>query len=208
MHKFPILIFDWSGVVSDDRMPVYEANMRLLKHYGKPLMTFEEWLVKTKISPREFLADQGVTENPEKIFEEYIKIYNKVRAEGIHPVVYEGAKETLRKLADKGEKLIVISSHPEKNLRGEAKEYGVEEYFSSFTGNVKDKTETIIEICKTMGVTPSPLNAAYIGDTIYDIQAAKSAGVYSVGISTGYHMRERLLKENPDQVIDSLSELL
>ena len=208
MLNLPILILDWSGVISDDRRPVYESNMRLLESYGKPRMTFEEWLPRTTLSVREFLANNGITGEPEKFFEEYRLIFNKVRTEGIHPVVYADAKENLQKLKKSGKKLIVLSAHPEKNLREEAKEYGVEEYFISFTGNAKDKAQAIIEICKTMGVVPSPEGAVYVGDTIYDIQAAKKAKVYSVGITTGYHSKERLLDENPHKVIESLSELL
>ena len=84
----------------------------------------------------------------------------------------------------------------------------MEEYFISFTGSVKDKTQTILEICDTLAIAPSPQTVAYIGDTIYDIQAAKKASVYSVGITRGYHIKERLLMEKPDKIIDSILELL
>lgn len=207
MLNIPILIFDWSGVISDDRRPVYESNMRLLEHYGKPKMTFREWLPRTTLSAREFLANEGVVAEPEEIFEEYKKMLNKVVAEGIHPVIYLDTKQSLQKLLKAGKKLIVISSHPEKNLREEAKKYGIEEYFTFFTGSVKNKTQTIIKICQKITMSLSPENVAYIGDTIYDIQAAKKAGVYSVAITGGYHTKDRLLKENPDQVIESLAEL-
>lgn len=47
----------------------------------------------------------------------------------------------------------------------------------------------------------------YIGDTIYDIQAAKKANVFSIAITAGYHLKERLQKENPDLIVESLKEL-
>jgi beta-phosphoglucomutase-like phosphatase (HAD superfamily) len=37
-----LYIFDWSGTLSDDRRPVYEANMRVLVAYGKQRMTFQQ----------------------------------------------------------------------------------------------------------------------------------------------------------------------
>ena len=55
-------------------------------------------------------------------------------------------------------------------------------------------------------MSETPSNAIYLGDTIYDIRAAKKAGVHSVGVATGYHVRERLVNENPDFVVDSLTE--
>ena len=55
-----LFVFDWSGTISDDRKPVYTANMRLLQGHGKPTMTFEEWLPRTRMTPGEFLADHGI----------------------------------------------------------------------------------------------------------------------------------------------------
>jgi HAD superfamily hydrolase (TIGR01549 family) len=202
------MIFDWSGVISDDRLPVYESNMLLLKHYGKPRITFDEWLPKTTLSVREFGPVYGIEVDPDYIFEQYRKTLNQVRASGIHPTIYKEAKSVLEKIFNNGNKLAVVSSHPEQNLHGEAREYGVEKYFSSFTGNSKDKTETILKICKEMGVSPSRETVVYIGDTIYDVRAAKGAGVYSISVTNGYHAKDRLEKENPDKIIESLSELI
>lgn len=201
-------IFDWSGVISDDRRPVYETNIRLLKRYGKPGMTFEEWLPKTTLSVREFLANHGVIEDPDKLFEEYRKLLNQVRKENIHPIIYKDAIKALRKLSGMGKELIVVSSHPENNLRQEAKEYNVKKYFSLFLGNAKDKTETIFKACRQLDILPSNRTVAYVGDTIYDIQAAKKAKVYSIGIATGYHVKERLQNEKPDKIVDNLTQLL
>ena len=36
-----LFIFDWSGVISDDRKPVYEANTRLLRERGLKILTFD-----------------------------------------------------------------------------------------------------------------------------------------------------------------------
>lgn len=208
MPNFSVFIFDWSGVISDDRRPVYEANMRLLKRHGKQRMTFKEWLPRTTLSAREFLANHGVIGEPDKLFEEYRQELNKVRADEIHPVLYPNTLKALEKLLKNGKKLIVVSSHPEKNLREEAKEYGIEQFFKFFIGNSKDKTRGILEACERVNVKPSFLEIAYIGDTIYDIHAAKKAGVYSIAITNGYHVKERLKKENPDKTIESLMELL
>jgi len=47
----------------------------------------------------------------------------------------------------------------------------------------------------------------YIGDTPYDVMAAKGAGVKSVAVATGNYAPERLASERPDFVISSISEL-
>ncbi|MHA1821313.1 MAG: HAD family hydrolase, partial [Promethearchaeota archaeon] len=47
-----------------------------------------------------------------------------------------------------------------------------------------------------------------VGDMTLDINAAKSAGVIAVGITTGYDSKEVLEKAGADYIINSLSELI
>ena len=201
-----LVIFDWSGVISDDRPPVYEANMRLLEKYGKPRMTFDEWLPRTTMTPIEFLANHGVHGDPDDLFEEYRQAYELVQEEGIVPIVYEDTKEVLDELTNRGKRIAVVSSHPEENLRNEAEEYGLTDYFDSFFGNIRDKAQGLLKACEEAGIDPDKV--VYIGDTIYDIQGAKKAGVSSIGMATGYHIKDRLANEEPDLVLESLSGLL
>lgn len=206
LSNISLILFDWSGVISDDRPPVYEANMRLLQKYGVTPISFEEWLPRTRLSAVEFLADHGISGDENILAEEYRLIYTKVRSEGIHPRVYADARSSVSRLISMGKRLKVISSHPEQNLRQEAKEYGLEGSFEGFLGDQRDKTLAInatIEEMKMLAET-----VLYVGDTIYDIQAAKKAGVHSAGIASGYHVKERLIKENPDLLVDSLTELV
>ncbi|MDE1860152.1 MAG: HAD family hydrolase [Candidatus Micrarchaeota archaeon] len=200
-----MVIFDWSGVISDDRRPVYESNMRVLEAHGKKRFTFEEWLPRTTLTPIELFANHGVTGDREVLFREYRDNLAQVKKEGIVTTVYPDAKVALQSLAEKGKELVVISSHPEEHLLKEAIDYGVKRYFSKFVGNVKDKAQELSELCSVQGI--NPLDTVYVGDTIYDIQAAKKAGVRSVGITNGYHVKERLRTENPEFIVDSLTEL-
>jgi len=200
------IIFDWSGVISDDRLPVYESNMRLLEKYDKSRISFTQWLPITKFSVVEFLESFGILGNNKGILEDYRNTLNAVRKEGIHPQVYSDAKLSLKKLVKKGIRLAVVSSHPEKNLKEEAKEYGLVDFFEKFLGGSRDKTLGILDILTTWNV--SSKETGFIGDTIYDIQAAKKANVFSIGITTGYHIKSRLLKEKPDLIVKSLKDLL
>ena len=53
-----------------------------------------------------------------------------------------------------------------------------------------------------------PADAAYVGDSPFDVQAARAAGVFSVGVAWGgIHSRERLAAEEPDALVDSAEEL-
>lgn len=198
------VIFDWSGVISDDRLPVYEANKVVVEKHGVVHEDFENWLIHTNASAPLYFASRGITADPAVLMEEYRVALEDTKKSGIHPVMYPDVPDSLHILAA-GRKLFVVSMHPEDHLRREAKHYGVGAYFASMIGEVKDKSVAIDRIGTFSGLTPSTI--LYVGDTIFDIQAAKRSGVLSAGITTGYQTREVLAAEEPDLIIDSLSEL-
>ncbi len=204
-RRIELVAIDWSGVISDDRRPVYEANMRILESRGIPRLKFDEWLPITQPGPAEFLAANGVTGNRAAIYEEYSAILAKVREEGISPVAYPDAKKILDRLAE-AVQIVVISSHPRKHLVAEAAEYGISGCFRGLTGSVKDKGEAIRSACAENRREPG--STVYVGDMTYDILAARRAGARSAAVTTGYHVKERLAREAPDFIYDSLTELL
>jgi phosphoglycolate phosphatase-like HAD superfamily hydrolase len=54
-----------------------------------------------------------------------------------------------------------------------------------------------------------PPHAVYVGDSPFDIRAAKSAGAFAVAVGWGgIHPDERLLAEAPDAFVRSPAELL
>jgi pyrophosphatase PpaX len=54
-----------------------------------------------------------------------------------------------------------------------------------------------------------PPDAAYVGDSPFDVQAAKTAGVFAVAVTWGrIHTEERLRQEEPDAVVHDAEELV
>jgi pyrophosphatase PpaX len=50
--------------------------------------------------------------------------------------------------------------------------------------------------------------AAYVGDSPFDVRAAKAGGLAAVAVTWGgIHTRERLEREKPDHVVDTVEEL-
>jgi pyrophosphatase PpaX len=55
----------------------------------------------------------------------------------------------------------------------------------------------------------SPPEAAYVGDSPFDVQAARAAGAFAVAVSWGgIHSGERLAAEEPDALVNSPHDLL
>jgi phosphoglycolate phosphatase len=47
-----------------------------------------------------------------------------------------------------------------------------------------------------------------VGDSVMDLQAATAAGIPSIAVTWGYHDAERLRAENPETIIDCISDLM
>ena len=68
-----------------------------------------------------------------------------------------------------------------------------------------DKTRKVINACKHFGVDRRL--ACMIGDSVSDIRYAKRAGVQSIAVTWGWQSRDRLVKEDPDFIVNSVQEL-
>ncbi len=111
-------IFDWSGTISDDRHPVYKANVLMRKFYGiEETISFEEWLQSSAISVVQSFQDKGVQASAEEISALYKRSFNEIIAKEARPVVYPDAQATLERLQTHGARMAVISAHPEYNLK-------------------------------------------------------------------------------------------
>jgi pyrophosphatase PpaX len=52
-------------------------------------------------------------------------------------------------------------------------------------------------------------DTAYVGDSPFDVQAAKAAGVTAIAVTWGgFHSRDRLGREEPDAIVDTPEELI
>jgi pyrophosphatase PpaX len=55
----------------------------------------------------------------------------------------------------------------------------------------------------------NPAETAYVGDSPFDVRAAKAAGMHAVAVTWGrIHDRDRLEREEPDAIVDTAEELL
>lgn len=201
-----LIQFDWSGTISDDRAPVFSANMRMCDAYG--IQKYEDmptWLKTTTKSVQDWFLMRGAKASRDEIWDLYNRQFRTVLSEGIKPAMYEDVPEVLRALADQGRKMIVVSSHPAENVKREAQEYGIESFFTTIIGSVAEKSVSIKEICKEYGFETS--GTAYVGDMVGDVLAAQKAEVLPVAVSRGYHSEEVLLESNPFAVWQDLRPL-
>jgi len=198
------IIFDWSGVINDDLLTVYNAAMIIFQKYGAQ-----------KISLEEFKEEW---EQPYMIFyNKYIPGLSKKKEDAEYRIAYKSAvakyplkpyshiKDTLQKFKKAGINMIVISSNPYEHLLSDIKEFSLDGLFNEINGEVHDKAEIIEETIKRNQFNPE--ETLFIGDTTHEINAGKSAKTKTAAVTWGYQNEDKLKSSNPDFIIHNLKEL-
>ncbi len=75
------------------------------------------------------------------------------------------------------------------------------------TARHKPHPDPLLVALDALGTAPD--HAAYVGDSPFDVQAAKAAGCFAVAVTWGrIHSAERLQAEQPDALVETTEELL
>ncbi|WP_027338633.1 HAD-IA family hydrolase [Halonatronum saccharophilum] len=122
--------------------------------------------------------------------------------------LFDGIRNMLTSLEEKGYKLAIISSNAEENIRefleGEGILDSIEEIFSS--NNIFGKDKVIKKFLKKNKLNSSEI--IYVGDEERDIQACKKIGVEIIWVSWGFDLLKAVEKENPDYIVHNPSQIL
>ncbi|WP_425089995.1 HAD-IA family hydrolase [Stappia sp.] len=127
-----------------------------------------------------------------------------------HDPLYPGARAVLDALHARDDVLLGIATG--KALRGVRhlqEMHGLERMFATIqTADSAPSKPHPGMILQAMAETGAQADrTVMIGDTRFDIDMARAAGVASVGVSWGYHPREQLVASGAGRIIDAFGEL-
>lgn len=137
------------------------------------------------------------------------KIYREIAARNGHQLM-PGVKQTLDYLARRKIKLAISSSAARKNILIALRRNKIAKYFSVIVAGEdvrhhKPNPEPLFKAARLLKFKPS--ECIYIGDSIYEMIAAKRAKMFAVGIHTGIYSKSQLRKNGAKKVITDISEL-
>lgn len=195
------IIFDWSGVISNDLEPVFKATLDVFRAYDIPVIRLEEFKREFVLPYMDFYkkySNDIVKEKSDALFRKMIKKYEK-------PKPYPHVKETLARLYHSNIIMIVLSAHIQENIVAESCEYGLSGFLQEINGSVYNKILNIKAIMERNRFNPA--ETMYVGDMKHDIEAGKEAGVATVALTWGYQSEAVLRKASPDYIIHDIREL-
>lgn len=124
--------------------------------------------------------------------------------------LFPGTREALEALRIRQARLAVVTNSGRRAATDVLGRYGLEGYFEFvLTRDEVDAMKPDPEgLAKAVSMLRLPLAAIlYVGDSVFDIMAAKKAGLKVVSVATGNYTVEKLKSEGADFVLSSLSEL-
>jgi pyrophosphatase PpaX len=122
-----------------------------------------------------------------------------------------GVLDLLDRLTDEGRRLGIVTSKRRATADMAFAVLPLSQYFEAVvtteqTKRHKPHPEPLLAACERLGADPA--DAAYVGDSPFDVAAAKAAGLGAIAVTWGgIHTRERLEREEPDAIADTPDEL-
>ena len=145
--------------------------------------------------------------------EELVRVYRE-HNEPLHDdlVAFEGIERVLERLKSEGRQLGIVTAKRRRTVDLAFAILPLERYFDAVvtaeqTEHHKPHPEPVLTALERLGSEPA--DAAFVGDSPFDMGAGKAAGVFTVAVSWGkIHPVERLRDAGADAVVNSPDELL
>jgi len=196
------IIFDWSGVLSDDWLATYYAAQEVLELRGLKTVSKEEFRELYDIPWPNFYKNFNIAID---MAEEH-KLWEKTMPKHLHLIKpYAFAEKLLQNFRSANIKIIILSARTKAPLEKEIKSHGFEKLIDALYSAHDNKKDVIHTLLITEKLDPEEV--IYIGDMPHDVETAKHAGVISVAVLEGYSTPEKLKKENPNYLIKNAEEL-
>jgi pyrophosphatase PpaX len=205
--RFPVVLFDLDGTVVDSG-PIILKSMRYATRT----------VLDREIPDRELMASVGGpgleaqmrTFGPDRV-DDLVRAY-RAHNEPLHEelVAFPGMGATLRRLKAEGRRLGIVSAKRHETVELAFARVPLGDLFEVIVGGdetarQKPDPEPLLFALGRLGAQPS--DAAYVGDSPYDMTSARGAGVYAVGVSWG-GIHDGGSLEDADVVVDSPEQLL
>jgi pyrophosphatase PpaX len=205
--RFPVVLFDFDGTVVDSG-GIILASMR---HATRTVLAREysdDDLMANVGGPG--LEAQMVAIAPEHA-DELVRVYRE-HNEAIHDELEAcvGMEDVLATLQAQGRRLGIVTAKRRKTVDLAFGYLPLAGFFDAIvTGDdtVRHKPDPDPLLLALERLAAPAADAAYVGDSPYDIRAAKAAGVHAIGVTWGkIHDRDALA--DADVVVDTPEELL
>ena len=207
--QYDLIVWDWDGTLADSTGMITRAIVKAAEQAGLPSLTAESASSIIGLGLRESIEtlSPGISDEQARVLATQYNV-NYFAGESEIPL-FAGAADTIKTLNRRGFKLAVATGKSRRGLNLALEHTQLRNYFHA-TRTVdecfsKPHPQMLDELMDDLVVLPE--RTLMIGDTSYDLQMAKNAGVHAVGVSYGAQSADVWQDLNPVQQFDNFSTL-
>ena len=196
--------FDLDGTLIDSTDAIVDSFLYTFEVLGLPAPT-REVIVGTISVPLEEQFGLLSVKDADRAAEVYREHY--VAEAPKKTMFLPGALDALDRLEASGLKLAIATSKRRSSAEPLLEHLGVLDRFEVVIGpedvkNAKPDPECLHLVLRRLGIEAKSM--VFVGDSKYDIGAARAAGLRCLAVDTGYSSREELLTYGPEIVLGGL----
>lgn len=209
-----LIVFDCDGTIVDSQAGIVLSMEHAFRSLRMIPPTREQTLAVVGLSLHEAcsaLAPEAEPGTCAELAERYKAAFRELdRNPSDSDILFPMAKETISRLAAREDRLLAIATG--KSRRGVERmceREGWQSYFVTIQTSddhpSKPHPSMLLKAMHDAGVEPA--DTVMVGDTTYDIEMARSAGVLAVGVAWGYHSTEELTGAGAHKIVQSFADL-
>jgi pyrophosphatase PpaX len=207
--RYPTVLFDFDGTLVDSGAIILSS----FKHAARTVLArdVEEEQIAALVGGSN-LHDQMRVLDAERV-EELVHAYRE-HNRPLHDELeaFDGVDDVLETLAAQGRKLGLVTAKRRTGVELAFDALGIGCFFDAVvsaedTERHKPDPQPVLLALDRLGSRPE--DAAFVGDSPFDVGAGKTAGTFAVGVSWGgLHSEARLLEAGADVIVHDRAELL
>ena len=208
-RRFDLIVFDWDGTIVDSTAMIAVCIQKAAADLGLTVPTMEQASHVIGLGLHDALA-RAVPELTAARIEEFSARYRH-HWFACEPeiVLFDGVREMLSELRDRGLPLAVATGKSRRGLARAFDQTGLGALFAA--SRCADETDPkphptmLLELTEELMVMPD--RTVMIGDTTHDLDMANAAGAASIGVTYGAHPRDQLAAREPMALVGDIGEL-
>lgn len=204
------ILFDLDGTLTDPADGITNSVAYALRHYG--IEAADRNALCAFIGPpltysfnKYYGFDQKQCLEAVEIYREYFSDKGKFENS-----VYDGIIPMLQALQDRGFRLFIATSKPQKFALEIAEHFGFKKFFEAIRGipmngeNIS-KGQVIGGVLREFSLDVA--KTLMVGDRSYDVLGAKENGLSCIGVLYGYGSKSELKDAGADYIIENVNKL-
>lgn len=211
---FPLVVLDCDGTLVDSQGAIHAIMTECFTTHGLTPPDLPSVRRIVGLSLDEAIArllTEPSDQHPSHLAETYRTVSSRLRDQGTFAEpLFPGARAAIENLSDLGCVLGVATGKSLRGLRNTLAGHGIDRFFTTLqtSDQAPGKPDPTMLHQAMRDVGADSHATVMVGDTTFDMEMARAAGTYALGVGWGYHDAESLRAAGAHRILGSYDDLI